>query len=81
MFWPENEMVRSQDLEEAYHDAGQFYWGRARAWAAGAPIFSRDAAPVPLPRTRVQDIDTPEDWARAELMFRALADLGRDEAR
>ncbi len=81
MFAPEQFEARSQDLEEAWHDAGQFYWGRARAWAAGTPIFSRDAAPVPLPRTRVQDIDTPEDWARAELMFRALADQERDEAR
>lgn len=72
MFQPEHLLTRSQDLEEAWHDAGQFYWGRARAWRAGTPLFSRDAAPVPLPRHRVQDIDTPEDWTRAELLFRAL---------
>ena len=64
--------TRSQDLEEAYHDAGQFYWGQASAWLAGKPIFSPDAAPVVLPRHRVQDIDTPEDWERAEWMFKAL---------
>ncbi len=72
MFYPEHFETRSQDLPEAFHDAGQFYWGRASAWLEGKPIFSKDAAPVLLPRHRVQDIDTPEDWARAEWMFRAM---------
>ena len=72
MFYPEYFETRSQDLEDAYHDAGQFYWGRASAWREGKRIFSRDAAPVLLPRHRVQDIDTLEDWKRAELMFRSL---------
>jgi pseudaminic acid cytidylyltransferase len=64
--------TRSQDLEEAWHDAGQFYWGQADAWLAQKPIFTQIATPVPLPRYRVQDIDTPEDWIRAEWMFKAL---------
>lgn len=72
MFYPEHFNTRSQDLEEAFHDAGQFYWGRASAWLAGKPIFSSAAAPVMLPRHRVQDIDTAEDWIRAESMFQAL---------
>lgn len=72
MFWPEHFASRSQDLEEAFHDAGQFYWGRSEAWLAGRPLFSPQAAAVVLPRHRVQDIDTPEDWQRAELMFTAL---------
>ena len=72
MFNPEHFNTRSQDLEEAYHDAGQFYWGRAEAWLQGRMIFSPAAAPVILPRQRVQDIDTPEDWTRAEWMFKAL---------
>jgi pseudaminic acid cytidylyltransferase len=63
---------RSQDIEETYHDAGQFYWGRAEAWLQGQMLFSSAAAPVVLPRHRVQDIDTPEDWTRAEWMFKAL---------
>ncbi|OOY22029.1 pseudaminic acid cytidylyltransferase [Thioclava sp. DLFJ5-1] len=63
--------TRSQDLEEAWHDAGQFYWGRAEAWLSGKPLFGTHAAPVVLPRHRVQDIDTPEDWDRAELLLRA----------
>lgn len=73
MFQPENFSVRSQDLEEAYHDAGQFYWGRSEAFLQGLPLFSEAAAPVLLPRYRVQDIDTLEDWARAELMFKVLS--------
>ena len=72
MFHPEHFNTRSQDLEEAWHDAGQFYWGCARAWLKEEPIFGPSAAPVPLPRHRVQDIDTPEDWASAELMFKCI---------
>lgn len=72
MFQPEHFSTRSQDLEEAFHDAGQFYWGRGSAWNSGQPIFSSAAAPVMLPRHRVQDIDTAEDWVRAEWMFKAL---------
>ncbi|MCJ8054202.1 pseudaminic acid cytidylyltransferase [Shinella curvata] len=76
MFWPEHFASRSQDLEESFHDAGQFYWGRSEAWLAGRPLFSPHAAAVVLPRHRVQDIDTPEDWQRAELMFTALNAAG-----
>lgn len=72
MFNPEHFNTRSQDLEEAYHDAGQFYWGRADAWLQGKMIFSPDSLPVLLPRHRVQDIDTPEDWLRAEWLFKAM---------
>lgn len=72
MFHPEHFNSRSQDLEEAYHDAGQFYWGRAESWLEGRLIFNSDAIPIALPRNRVQDIDTEEDWQRAELMFRTL---------
>lgn len=70
MFHPEFFDTRSQDLEEAYHDAGQFYWGRAAAWLAGKRFFSQDAVPVILPPYRVQDIDTMEDWLRAEWLFK-----------
>lgn len=72
MFQPEYFGTRSQDLPAAWHDAGQFYWGMAQAWLQGKPLFSHDAAPVPLPRHRVQDIDTPEDWERAEWLFKAM---------
>lgn len=72
MLDPERFHTRSQDLQAAWHDAGQFYWGKTDAWLAAHPIFSHDAVPVFLPRHRVQDIDTPEDWVRAEQLFRLL---------
>jgi N-acylneuraminate cytidylyltransferase len=73
MFHPEFFFTRSQDLETSYHDAAQFYWGRADAWSRCEPIFGPKSAPVPLHRARVQDIDTAEDWEMAEILFRAIA--------
>ena len=72
MFWPENLMKRSQDLEPAYHDAAQFYWGWSDAWLNAETAFSPISAPVILPRTQVVDIDTPEDWEVAEITYRVL---------
>ena len=76
MFYPEHFNTRSQDLEEAYHDAGQFYWGKAQAFKDELPIFTEVATPYILPRYLVQDIDTPEDWIRAESMYRVLQETG-----
>jgi N-acylneuraminate cytidylyltransferase len=59
-------------LPEAFHDAGQFYWGRPEAWLSDARIFDRWSTVVRIPRWRVQDIDTPEDWERAEMLMRML---------
>ncbi|WP_223473512.1 pseudaminic acid cytidylyltransferase [Pseudomonas sp. BF-B-27] len=72
MFIPEHFNSRSQDLEEAWHDAGQFYWGQSDAWVSKKMFFTPNSAPVQLARHRVQDIDTPEDWLRAEWMFKAM---------
>ena len=72
MFRPEHLMTRSQDLEPAYHDAGQFYWGRAEAWREERPVYGPRSAALIIPRTRVQDIDTPDDWDMAEAMVRVL---------
>ena len=71
MFTPEHYMTRSQDLEEAYQDAGQFYWKRL-ASESKKIMFGRDSIPVILPRHLVQDIDTLEDWKRAEIMYKVL---------
>lgn len=72
MFSPQYFNVRSQDLEEAWHDAGQFYWGTAEAWLNKAMIFAAQSSVVELPSFRVQDIDTQEDWDRAEWLFKAI---------
>lgn len=76
MFQPEHFLTRSQDLEAAYHDAGQFYWGRAEAFLDGEAVFGPGAVPLVIPRWRVQDIDTPEDWERAELLYEILRQQG-----
>jgi len=75
MWQPENFSKRSQDLEEAYHDAGQFYWGIQSAWLTAGNLFEGSQALV-LPRWRVQDIDTEDDWVRAELMYKAFLSHG-----
>ena len=72
MFFPEHFSKRSQDLAEALHDAGQFYWGRPDAWLSNQRLFDRNSTPLIIPRWRVQDIDTQDDWQRAELIGRAL---------
>ncbi len=71
MFWIENFSKRSQDLEEAYQDAGQFYWTNLNI-KSDEIIFGKDSVPIILPRYLVQDIDTLEDWIRAEFMYEAI---------
>ena len=71
MFTPEYFMSRSQDLEEAFQDAGQFYWENLNKKATDIP-FGKDSIPIILPRYLVQDIDTLEDWKRAEIMYKVI---------
>ncbi len=70
--YPENIPLRSQDFHESYHDAAQFYWGKSSAYIEKKSLFDGSAVPVFIPRHLVQDIDTLEDWTRAEYMFQAL---------
>ncbi|WP_320035357.1 pseudaminic acid cytidylyltransferase [Halarcobacter sp.] len=71
MFFPEYHQTRSQDLEEAYQDAGQFYWENLHNSFTQSG-FGKDSIPIVLPRYLVQDIDTLEDWERAEYMYEAI---------
>jgi pseudaminic acid cytidylyltransferase len=75
MFFPEHFTTRSQDLPVALHDAAQFYWGRPSAWTQGKRIFDHHSYAVRIPRWRVQDIDSEEDWSRAEMLAPTI--LGR----
>ena len=72
LLYPEHDVTRSQDLRETFHDAGQFYWGTPRAWSRYDGFFKAVTRIIRLPRHRVQDIDTEEDWIRAEWIFRAM---------
>jgi len=71
MFTPKFYLSRSQDLEEAYQDAGQFYWTKLGK-KSDKIMFGEDSIPIILPRHLVQDIDTLEDWERAEIMYEVL---------
>ena len=73
--FPDKFWSRSQDLPEAYHDTGQFYWWDCEAFLAAKdikdlPLTNRH--PLVIPRHQVQDIDTPEDWEVAEKMYTAF---------
>ena len=72
MLFPQHYKVRSQDLPEVWHDAGQFYWGKPDSWRNSDPIFAPHSTVVPLPGWRVQDIDSEEDWKKAEIIARII---------
>jgi len=72
MLFPNRVLKRSQDAKKIYHDAGQFYWGGKKAWLNNKTILVKKSSHVKLPRWRVQDIDTKEDWIRAELTYKIL---------
>ena len=76
MLFPEHQDKRTQDLPEVWHDAAQFYWGPVESWLTQRPIFGPNSAIVPIPRWRVQDLDTPEDWKQLLSM-----NFGADHAR
>ena len=74
MLWPEYLNTRSQDLKEVYHDAAQFYWKNLKH----DKKFSFDGnIPVIIPRYLVVDIDTMEDFIKAELIYKALNELNK----
>ena len=77
MLWPEKLTARSQDLPEVWHDAAQFYLARREFIFSGEDFLEGRAIGVEIPRYLVQDIDTEEDWIRAEAMYRALKDVGQ----
>ena len=67
--FPDMTGARSQEMGEAWHDAGQFYWGRREAFRMHHIVYAARCRAVMLPRAQVQDLDTPEDWAVAETRF------------
>ena len=79
MFFPEHFESRSQDLPETLHDAAQFYWGKPTAWLNHDKLFDRNSIPVMIPRWRVEDIDTEDDWIQAEKIFNKLTKESLDE--
>ena len=71
LYSPEFEMTRTQDLEKSFHDAGQFYWGKGSAWLEHKKMHTAGLG-MPIPHWRVVDIDSEDDWRRAELLFKSM---------
>ena len=72
MYFPEHFEKRSQDLEPALFDAGMFYMGTSEAWTKKLKIFGNQSYPYKIPHWRIQDIDTADDWIRAEILAQNL---------
>ena len=72
MNWPENYSKRSQDLPDAYHDAGLFYWYSKKYFEEKVAGFGENACPYVLDEEKVQDIDTLDDWRIAEMKYNML---------
>lgn len=72
MMWPENALVRSQDLEPAYHDAGQFFFLNTARFLKNKKIFTENTRYILIPASLVQDIDEEEDWKIAEMKYKLL---------
>lgn len=75
MNWPENLNVRSQDLPQAYHDAGQWYWIQTNAFLTTEKIMDEGAYGLLIDELEVQDIDNEIDWKLAELKYELLQSI------
>jgi N-acylneuraminate cytidylyltransferase len=72
MNWPEYMQTRSQDLQPAYHDCGQFYFFNTEIFLQTKQLFTDHTVPYEMPESEVQDIDTEEDWRIAEIKYTFL---------
>lgn len=80
MRYPEHLNTRTQDCAELYQDAGQFYLGTVDAWLNNRDFYQQQVAAITIPKYRAHDIDTPDDWVLAELIFPHLAGLELTDA-
>ena len=60
---------RTQDFSPSYYDVGQFYWGKVNSWLNNEIIFNKNSAIHLIPKDKVQDIDTLDDWKFAEKLY------------
>jgi len=75
MLLPEFALTRTQDLQQTFYDAGQFYWGKKSAWVSEEPIFSNRSTIIQIPGDFAVDIDTIEDWELALERYRIQKDF------
>jgi len=72
MFWPKYYNYRSQDLEPAYHDCGQFYFLTTEAILKQKKLFPKSVVSIEVPESEAQDIDNESDWQIAEIKYKLL---------
>jgi N-acylneuraminate cytidylyltransferase len=69
---PEYVNTRSQDLEDMYHDCGQFYYLKVVALRKTKALFTEKTVPYIMSDLEVQDIDHLEDWKIAEMKYQLM---------
>jgi N-acylneuraminate cytidylyltransferase len=72
MLFPRNYKKRSQELKQIMCDAGQFYWGHKKAWLKEKMAFSKNSDIIIVPEWRYHDLDTLDDWKRAEIFSKTV---------
>jgi len=72
--WPENALRRSQDLPQAFHDCGQFYFVRTESFLTQRRLIMDNTVPIVVPEGEAQDIDTEDDWKIAEIKYSILSE-------
>jgi N-acylneuraminate cytidylyltransferase len=72
MFYPEHLNSRSQDLEKAYHDSGQFYFFNMDSLLSKKKIYSDNTGVIILNEMQAHDIDNEDDWAVAEFKYQLM---------
>jgi len=72
---PEHQQTRSQDLEKAYHDAGQFYFFKTASLLENRQLISANSGSIVISEMQAHDIDTEEDWKVAEFKWKIENDL------
>lgn len=63
---------RSQDLEPHYHDVGQFYLFKVKAFQRNRKLMVGNILPLVVSEMEVQDIDNETDWEIAEIKYRLM---------
>ena len=72
MFDEKYAQARSQDLEKAYFDSGQFYWMNIDRVIEGRSIYTKNSGCVIIDTIYAQDIDNYDDWTIAEMKYEIL---------
>lgn len=76
---PSYKLLRSQDIEKMYHDAGQFYFMNCESFMESGDLWAGNICPLELPEMSVQDIDTLEDWKLAEFKYQYMKERKNGE--